>query len=505
MKKNIRAGMQLFLSMLANPIFIAVYLTFFYYLELLCRVGKSKNTIAILVLCGVFFIIYLTVFIVKIVKSSIKNKNEDNYELLENIMNEGVQKRRFKFIWHIFSVVLIVFITAFYGAKIYHSATNLNGKLAWFLKDLKDKKEIKLQHNNIYKDDISGVLEDIKKKISMPEKLYVSNSFKINFREDGTILSFDTFLYGKNDNGKTESFLVSYDNKKSNDIIVYLNGYVNADYNDYRLLQPFLSAMKVIKLKEATSTLGGKEYSISYSGKVNLGYNEAGVLYVDKKGSTKICENTNTPAVGYAVSLNIVGTEYKRNTPLYVYTEDIKDISSNEGKPKENKSGSNDNENVAEQFYLNKKLGYRLEVTSAAAGRRAYSLATTLNGGSSWETLNSDPFSGRLGVAAGITFLNEKLGFLCLSENGGGNGDLYRTEDGGLTYKKVDIPRVQVNMQGKNDYTPFDLPEMPYEKNGILNMLVGQGSDGDYNGGIKALYESKDEGRTWSYLEQINK
>jgi len=38
---------------------------------------------------------------------------------------------------------------------------------------------------------------------------------------------------------------------------------------------------------------------------------------------------------------------------------------------------------------------------------------------------------------------------------------------------------------------------MPYKKVGSLNILVGQGSDGDYKGGCKALYQSKDNGITW--------
>lgn len=43
---------------------------------------------------------------------------------------------------------------------------------------------------------------------------------------------------------------------------------------------------------------------------------------------------------------------------------------------------------------------------------------------------------------------------------------------------------------------------MPIKEGENLNILVGQGSDGDYNGGIKALYKSKDQGKTWEYVKE---
>lgn len=62
----------------------------------------------------------------------------------------------------------------------------------------------------------------------------------------------------------------------------------------------------------------------------------------------------------------------------------------------------------------------------------------------------------------------------------------------------------------KLDYTqsaisPFDYPSMPYEKDGVFNMLVGQGTDGDYNGDSSALYQSKDNGETWEFVEEVKK
>lgn len=46
---------------------------------------------------------------------------------------------------------------------------------------------------------------------------------------------------------------------------------------------------------------------------------------------------------------------------------------------------------------------------------------------------------------------------------------------------------------------------MPYKEDGILNILVGQGADGDYNGNSSALYQSNDEGITWEYIREVKR
>jgi len=49
---------------------------------------------------------------------------------------------------------------------------------------------------------------------------------------------------------------------------------------------------------------------------------------------------------------------------------------------------------------------------------------------------------------------------------------------------------------------PFDFPEMPYEQDGKILILVGQGQDGDYKSGIQALYQSEDQGKTWTFVRE---
>ena len=54
--------------------------------------------------------------------------------------------------------------------------------------------------------------------------------------------------------------------------------------------------------------------------------------------------------------------------------------------------------------------GWRLVITDAAAGSRFYVMEKTMDGGSTWECINDDPFSGQLGVAEGLIFYDETLG-----------------------------------------------------------------------------------------------
>lgn len=483
----------LFLSILSYLVFILVYWISFYELYTLCRFGRYKNNITILFGCMLFFLAWIITLIVKRVKKSETELQQSEY------YNEIYS--HYKAISKCIAIIIIVLITGFYGVKIYHSAINYNGKLSWFISDLKNRKTVKLEHDNIYENGLEGVITDINKKVHMPEKLYVSDSFRLNFDSNGKITSFDTFLYGKNAKGELESYLISYSSSKSENIVIYLNGHVNANYSDDKLFEPLIKTMKVIPLKKTVSSWNEKQYGILYYGKRNYGYNSSGIVYIDSNGNTNSDVKISSEIIGYTVSVFVPGKENKYTPVRYNLTDGLDNIKKSEtSKEKSTKQLSN----AAEEFYLSKLIGYRLEVTGAAAGSRAYSLNGTLDGGATWKVINEDPFLGRTGTAAGITFLNNKLGFLCLSHSGGNNGQLYRTDDGGVSFKIVSFPAIEAALTSGGTYNPFDLPEMPYEKDGELYVLVGQGADGDYNGGCKALYQSKDGGKTWQYIKEVD-
>jgi hypothetical protein len=262
--------------------------------------------------------------------------------------------------------------------------------------------------------------------------------------------------------------------------------------------------MKVIHLKETVSKWPNEKYGILYSGKRSFGYNTTGIVYIDSKGNVTPAANDYSEIIGYTVSVYVPGKENKITPVRYNL---IDGLNNSKGVEPVQSSGNSSNQykNNIDEFYLTKQVGFRLEVTGAALGSRAYSLTGTVDSGQTWKTINTDPFSGMLGSASGITFFNDKLGFLCISYSGGIKGQLFRTEDGGKSYKKVNFPEVKVALNSGAEYNPFDLPEMPFEKDETLNVLVGQGADGDYKGGCKALYQSTDKGITWKYVNEVDK
>lgn len=385
---------RLLILVVTSPIFLIVYGISFYELYTLCKFGRRNHNIAILFLCMLFFLgclifllyknmrelEYLPYGIINIYEFSndgikivqeenlevkfqdmksfdinnkyvfislknkdililnIMNKTSEEKESIKNILKDNIKYSPFYNIkWTCVSILIIISITSFYGVKIYNSAINYNGRLAWFLEDLRMRKAL----NNI---EMKNPQED-------REETY------------------------KEDTNERDEY-----------------------------------------------------------------------------------EGENAPEI-------------------------------------ENKE--------SQEFYLSSKNIYALGVAGAALGSRSYALYETNDGGKTWDIINNDPFNGRMGGATGITFIDNKLGFIALSHSGGSYGELYRTDDGGASYKEVSFPEVKVKLNEKETYNPFVLPGMPYREGNELKVLVGQGSNGDYNGVCKALYESKDEGKTWKYVKEV--
>lgn len=398
--------------------------------------------------------------------------------------------------WVMVSTVSLVLITFATGINIYQSGTNLQGKLAFVIEDLFNKRKVEFVHDNVYKDDLVGLFADLQTKIDLPDELYLSNHFDLTFDKDGQITSLYSFLYGLNDDGEIKSFLIDYNRSKSNDITVFLNGYTDTPFDETMKLQPLLDSVKILPIKETVKDWNEETLGIYYAGYRSWGYNTEGILYFDENGDTFPIETAQNEITGYTVSVyapNSCGI-----TPVrFVDYSSISDSLQNKV------STANQDKNDEETYFTNEYLGYQLSVIDAAAGARFYALNQTLDGGDTWEVVNPDPFSGEIGTSAGITFIDEKLGFIGLSHGGSTYADLYRTTDSGGTFEKVELPTIEVPLTDTEKYAPFDFPEMPYEENGSLFLLIGQGEDGDHNGGSKVLYRSTDDGATWEYVEEI--
>ncbi|SFD80306.1 hypothetical protein SAMN02799633_04838 [Bacillus sp. UNCCL81] len=478
------------ITLLTNPIFLIGYWVFGLKLASICKYGSIDKNLPILLVSIALLILVILFTIIRVIKGSERKPNK-----LSDLK-----------VWKFISIVLFVAITLFYGANIYKSATNFGGKLAWYIERLKNQRSIKFEHNNIYQYGVEGIFEDINNKHTLPKKLYMENNFSLKFNSDGLITSFDTFVYGKNDNGKEESFLITYDKNKSENITVYLHGYAAPNYNDDKLLDPLIETANVIPIKKAVSKWNESQYGLIYYGKRNWGYNTNGIINIDKDGKEYSPETASNEIIGYTVSLFIPGME-KEITPARYNLIGNPKWSKPSTTPKQPTSDEKKDEqtNTKEQFFLSKEVGYKLNVADKALGSTFYSLSKTTDGGNVWTIINNDPYSGTVGGASGIVFLDDKLGFLGAVNPSGNEGTLYRTDDGGKTFKKVNYTSHEVKLNNGQAIKPFDTPSMPFMMGGVLSMLVGQGSDGDYNGNSSELYQSKNKGQTWKFVQEIKK
>ncbi|MBS4192299.1 glycosyl hydrolase [Bacillus sp. FJAT-49705] len=481
-RKNIKTILR---SLLTNPILIIGYWIFCYELASLCRYGRINNNIYILLLCIVFLISIIAFTTIRIIKDREYGSKKSNT-------------------WQYISIIIILAITLFYGVEIYKSATNYGGKLAWTIERLKNERSVKFEHNNIYEYGVEGIFEDINKEYTLPKKLYMASDFKLTFNSDGTITSFDTFVYGKNTDGKEESYLITYDKNKSQDITLWLNGYAGSDYDDDKLVEPLIKTVNAIPVQQTVSKWNESKYGLVYYGKRNWGYNTEGIININEEGKEVHLEEATSEIIGYTVSIFVPGKEKEMIPARYNLIGDPSWSKSNTT-PNQDSSKEKQQEltNNNEQFFLSKEVGYQLNFTDKALGSTFYSLSKTVDGGETWEVINEDPFIGGIGSVSGITFINDKLGFIGAIRPSGTNGELYRTDDGGISFKKVNYTPHEVKLNSGQSISPFDSPGMPYEKDGVFNMLVGQGSDGDYNGNSSALYQSKDNGETWEYVKEV--
>ncbi len=490
MQKNKgRMSWKAFWLLLINPLTTAVYLMFLQRLYRLCQFGGKRRNIPILAGCLVFFCVILLIAIIAAVK---KGRREEEQT---NILKEPVLHNKNKSRWlyrGYMSVLLLFYIgtTLFYGEKIVHSASNFNGKLSWFLYERTHKRTIEISHDNVFSGGADKMMADLEQKLHMPEDLYVATSFNLHFKPDGTVTSLETYLYGKDDKGKLKTYLISYDGSKSNRAIVYLDGSVSEQDKDRKKLQPMLDILKQVNLEEAVQQWGEEEYGIVYYGVRDWENNTTGIIWMDlNEGKAKA--ETGSNIRGYTVSVYVPGKENEITPIRYLAASEEEEQSGSEAMSEDKPSAINPDE----EFQFENGDRFRLNVTDAALGSRFYTLESSDDGGINWKVVNQDPFLGQTGVAAGIAFIDEKLGFFCLSHNGGDEAELYRTNDGGKTTEPVKLPYSFMD-KDPDQNAPFDFPQMPYEEDGILKMVIGQGADG----GQEVLYQSADGGISWEFV-----
>ena len=200
--------------------------------------------------------------------------------------------------------MLLAAITLYGGFLAVRSAIPYQGKLSWILSDLRNKRSILLEHDNVYEPGIEGILEDVRHKVELPEKLCLATSFNLHFAPDGEIQSFDTMLYGYDKNGNfTDSYLITYPSGSSGKITVYLHGAAEAPYDADKDLQPLVEAVSVMPLAETTARWSGEScFGILYYG-IREWYSQEGILYLNHAGEERTPSAEEQYFTGYSISV----------------------------------------------------------------------------------------------------------------------------------------------------------------------------------------------------------
>ena len=409
-----------------------------------------------------------------------------------------------------------------------------------------DEVKITLKHDNFFDDSVAGILEDLDNEIGLPKKIYLVNHFNVTFYATGEIAAIDTFFYGEDENGETRTYLVDYNRKKSSKMTVYINNYAETDYEEDMCLTPLFELLGNIKVKEQVDSWAEETkshtFGISYSGK--RAFTSADSLQVINAENTDTNGNSILSKVeyggevtGFAVTFSTGGEENTDKIITYIinpkYTsaavlaqqnrmEQIEKAKNSSGDITGDNNGNKDNgiisgsededgeeatpwtenrEDGSVYFFLDSNTGYRLLVADAAAGSRFYELECTKDGGQSWNQLNADPFCGNMGVAEGIEFYNENLGFIGLRGASGAYSTLYLTQDGGKTFSMIELPMDEVTelpdtaAQYGLEKSDYDYCEMPQQEDGKFTIKVIS-EQGETDG---ILFESTDNGNTWNY------
>ncbi len=417
-------------------------------------------------------------------------------------------------------IILAAAASAVFAGGIIYSATPYNGALSWKVDEWMRRKTVPLEHNNVFRDGVEGILADLDEALDLPEELYIFNEYQMSFDETGTVTSIYTFLYGRDESGVTRTYLVDYSGRGSGNMTVWTDGRADASYADGMRLEPMLRILQEAPWEEQVrmwaSERGGESYEILYLGRRSFSSSE-GLKYLpgDADGDGQESGTGETPPMwdggevtGYEVSLHI--PEADEVTPVrymmepeYTSQEELDAQQAQEQAENAIASDSwtTDNTDGSMYFFLNDTVGWCMVVTDAALGSRTYALEGSKDGGASWETVNADPFGGQLGVTEGLIFYDEEFGIAGLTGASQSYSRLYVTTDGGRTFTQMQMPELSEEElpetaeeygYGTEDYDYLYMPE----KEGDVLTVLAVPDAGEKEG---VLFQSPDSGETWNY------
>lgn len=419
----------------------------------------------------------------------------------------------------LFAVELTVFCvaTVWWGKCIADTAVPYRGALSWKIDAWRNEKEVPWEHRNFFEGGVDGILQDLRKKVDVPEKLYVSDDgFHVVINKDGMIQRLETFLYGRDEQGVKHSLLISYDAGNDRKIHVRTNGVVGEADENYAL-EPMIRILGASDYKERIEKWAkdhpGTHFAIDYFGRRSFDTTD-GVEVVSDISQSEARRETGEVRKEVAAGGQVTGFEVSLSMPeetpvRYIMNPEVKTGSAREKEhggqqdttAKEADTWVEDPADGSLRFFLTEQCEWKLSVADAAAGSRLYRMERTVDGGKTWDVISENPFDGKTGVAEGLEFVNETVGFAGLSGASGTHSTVYRTSDGGVTWTAIRLPMGEIRTwpATMQEYglkpEDYKYAEMPVKQGNRLTIRV-LNQAGETDG---PLFVSRDDGKTWTW------
>ena len=478
-------------TVLFNLLFLVLYIIGLRTLYRLCLFGGVRRRLPIVVACGLIGVLWIIIW--TFIYLGRKRKGSLKVAIPQKALA----------LFLCLEIIVLLVSTLFYGVKIVESAKDYNGKLSWKIEEWESSRQIKFLHNNIYKDGIQGIFDDLKKELNLPSELYIANKFSLEFEEDGTITEIYSFFYGREANGEEHTYLLDYNRNKSSKLTVWLDGYAECNYEDSMKIEPMFQILDRVDIKKHVQEWND-ENGVNHFGLLYYGYRSFAsteeIVAVNEDGSIDAIEYGIPPEdiSGYEVSLYV--PEQEGITPvryMNMWEKVNTENSEEKGQDKTYEIGTctTDPADGTLCFYMNQNQGWRLIVADAACGSRFYQMEFTDNGGNAWGKINEDPFIGDTGVAEGIVFFDQELGFIGMGTATEEYSDLYVTKDGGKSFVSIKLPMQEIpeDVIGIEDY---DYEYLPYMEESVINLVLGKEKNSQEKG---LLFQSEDHGETWRF------
>ncbi|MCD7760799.1 MAG: hypothetical protein LUH16_03370, partial [Clostridiales bacterium] len=162
-------------------------------------------------------------------------------------------------------VVALAGILGIAGYRTWQYAQDFTTRLGWSLYEAANTVTFTLSHDNLYADGGSALVKELRDRLKLPEDVYVSNLFQLDFAADGTVVGMYAFLYGEDDDGTLRSWLIDYQ-EEDEKVTVWLDNAVTASLDEGQLLQPMAELLDALDLQAQAEALGGEKLTLRYYG-----------------------------------------------------------------------------------------------------------------------------------------------------------------------------------------------------------------------------------------------